>query len=202
MDLAAVLTPAQERIGDATIYVIATQGFDVVSVRTVAEQTGVTGGTIQYHFPTRESLLASALQRSFDRQRELLRSTDRDLPPDEYLFACLVKLLPTNPRYSEDAIAWVAFVAASKTRPWLAELVQSALDTFHAFLASHLEHALAEGSVVLASSPQQSARLLSALLDGLTLDSVNISPERYRQVESDLMTGIHLIVQVDSARTT
>ena len=64
------MIPARVMIAEAAIRVIAQQGFDVVSVRTVAQESGISPGTVQYHYKTRRDLLLAALERSVERQTQ------------------------------------------------------------------------------------------------------------------------------------
>lgn len=189
------MTLAQQRIADAAIHVIVSRGFDVVSMRTVAEASGITAGTVQYHFRTRDDLLRGAFLRSMQRQISIISAIDKDVPPRDYVTGCLLPLLPTGGDYAEDAVAWVAFAAASRTRPWLAELFDEALVRLRRFLADYLREAERTGKVKLAFSPEQSARLISAILDGLTLDAINAPADTWHIVEQDLRDGIHLVIR-------
>ena len=57
-------------IADATIRIIASRGLDAVSVREVAKESGFAGGSVQYHAPNKDTLLAHAFIRSIQRQGE------------------------------------------------------------------------------------------------------------------------------------
>ena len=48
-----LMSPAVSMTADATIAIIAEEGFDRVSVRSVAARLGVAPGTVQYRSPSR-----------------------------------------------------------------------------------------------------------------------------------------------------
>ena len=55
-----LMSPAVSMTADATISIIAEEGFDRVSVRSVAARLGVAPGTVQYRSPSRRTLLTDA----------------------------------------------------------------------------------------------------------------------------------------------
>lgn len=158
----------ETRIADAVLRVIATRGFDVVSVRTVARECALSAGTVQYHFPTRQALLSAGLLRSFDRQRfELLGEHDQ---PATFaaLVATLQRLLPLEESLQEDAIAWVSFVSAAGSRPWLAEIVSDALMHLQQYIVQQISDPDSPLAPLNGLSAEQAARLVTGLLNGLT----------------------------------
>ena len=59
-------TISREDIAAALIRVVAEQGLDAVSIRTVAREAGVSIGSVQYHFATKDDLLLGAYERAID----------------------------------------------------------------------------------------------------------------------------------------
>lgn len=88
------MLPAVSTTVDATIAIIAEQGFDRVSVRSVAARLGVAPGTVQYRSPSRRALLTEALVRSVQRQAERVASHQVDPSVPESLVGVLAELLP------------------------------------------------------------------------------------------------------------
>jgi AcrR family transcriptional regulator len=81
MTRGTVRTPQQERsratrqrLLDATIDVLAVDGWAACSVGVVAGRAGVSRGAAQHHFPTREDLITAALEHVFDNLT--MRATD------------------------------------------------------------------------------------------------------------------------------
>src|SRR5215212_8177283 len=58
---------SRERILDAAIERIASDGIDAVRIARIAMDAGVSTALVHYHFATREALLAEALEHSFER---------------------------------------------------------------------------------------------------------------------------------------
>jgi AcrR family transcriptional regulator len=190
---------AQEAlIADAAIRVIVAQGLDAVSVRKVAREAGVAPGTVQYHMGTRDQLLGKALLRSTARQGERVRGLR--LPDDslDRLSRSLLELLPIGEVQREDAALWVIMGAAASTREWLARIYQQELASFQGRLAGWL--AEWESASGLPSEPRRisrTARLITALVNGLTLDYLNEapSPQVAEKISADLRSGLARILR-------
>lgn len=68
------------QILDATLALIAAGGIDAVRYREVAERAGVPLGSVSYHYPAREALLAAAFRSYFATNREFLRTVGARFP--------------------------------------------------------------------------------------------------------------------------
>lgn len=187
-------TSAQETsISDAAIRVIVTQGFDVVSVRKVAQEAGLAHGTVQYYMGTKDKLLEKALLRSTARQHERVQNLKMRADPLESLTAAMLELLPIGGVQREDAALWIIMGAAASTRSGLAQLYQQELAIFQ----EHLIQALTawQSSVGLESAAEdlaRAARLVTALINGLALDYINAPnrPGLVDDIEADVRSGL------------
>jgi len=56
----------RERMLDAVEKLMVTGGYPAVTYRAVAAEVGVTGGSVQYYFPTLDDLLTAAIRRRVD----------------------------------------------------------------------------------------------------------------------------------------
>ncbi|WP_234415160.1 TetR/AcrR family transcriptional regulator [Actinomyces sp. Marseille-P3109] len=179
---------------DATIAIIAEQGFGRVSVRSVAARLGVAPGTVQYRSPSRRTLLTDALVRSVQRQAGRVVSHEVDPAQPETLVRALAELLPTGAVQREDAAAWVAFGAAASTRPWLADPYWEALQIMRTWVEGILADARKAGRMRVDLSPAEGARLVTAVVNGLTLDLLNAPPTEPEEVVGHLRSGLGLIL--------
>jgi len=62
----------KKQILDATLEVIADQGVDAVTHRSVGKQAGLSNGVVSYHFPTRDSLLFKSFEYYFGSFEDLM----------------------------------------------------------------------------------------------------------------------------------
>ena len=195
LGLASPMSPAASMTADATIAIIAEEGFDRVSVRSVAARLGVAPGTVQYRSPSRRTLLTDALVRSVQRQAGRVVSHEVDPAQPETLVRALAELLPTGAVQREDAAAWVAFGAAASTRPWLADPYWEALQIMRTWVEGILADARKAGRMRVDLSPAEGARLVTAVVNGLTLDLLNAPPTESDEVIGQLRSGLCLILR-------
>ena len=193
--LNTLMTPAVSMTADATIAIIAEEGFDRVSVRSVAARLGVAPGTVQYRSPSRRTLLTDALVRSGQRQAGRVLSHEVDPAQPETLVRALAELLPTGAVQREDAAAWVAFGAAASTRPWLADTYWEALQIMRTWVEGILTDARKAGRMRVDLSPAEGARLVTAVVNGLTLDLLNAPPTESDEAIGQLRSGLGLILR-------
>jgi len=171
-------------IADATIRIIASRGLDAVSVREVAKESGFAAGSVQYHAPNKDALLAHAFIRSVQRQGERVGAiADKDDVLETWV-ARLAELLPIGGVRFEDAAIWVTYGSASATREWIAKLYTEVLEEF-------------QNSVVLAlggsDQAKPKARLVTALINGLTLDNLRVPESEADRIVADLREGLRLL---------
>ena len=193
--LTTLMSPAASMTADATIAIIAEEGFDRVSVRSVAARLGVAPGTVQYRSPSRRALLTDALVRSVQRQAGRVVSHEIDPVKPETLVSALAELLPTGALQREDAAAWVAFGAAASTRPWLADPYWEALVIMRTWVEGVLAGARQAGLMRTDLSPAEGARLVTALVNGLALDLLNAPPTEPDEVIGQLRSGLGLVLR-------
>ena len=189
------MSPAASMTADATIAIIAEEGFDRVSVRSVAARLGGAPGTVQYRSPSRRTLLTDALVRSVQRQAGRVVSHEIDPVKPETLVSALAELLPTGAVQREDAAAWVAFGAAASTRPWLADPYWEALVIMRTWVEGVLAGARQAGLMRTDLSPAEGARLVTALVNGLALDLLNAPPTEPDEVIGQLRSGLGLVLR-------
>ena len=187
--LYTLMSPAASMTADATIAIIAEEGFDRVSVRSVAARLGVAPGTVQYRSPSRRTLLTDALVRSVQRQAGRVVSHEVDPAQPETLVRALAELLPTGAVQREDAAAWVAFGA------WLADPYWEALQVMRTWVEGVMADARKAGRMRADLSPAEGARLVTAVVNGLTLDLLNAPPTESDEVIGQLRLGLGLILR-------
>ena len=122
-------------------------------------------------------------------------SHEVDPAQPETLVRALAELLPTGAVQREDAAAWVAFGAAASTRPWLADPYWEALQTMRTWVEGILTDARKAGRMRVDLSPAEGARLVTAVVNGLTLDLLNAPPTEADEVIGQLRSGLGLILR-------
>jgi AcrR family transcriptional regulator len=136
---------ARDRILAAAVRRIASDGIDDVRIARIAMDAGVSPALVHYHFDSRETLLAEALNYSYARAGDA-RISSGELPAAshaERLSAMVGQCLPSTPELAEDWVLWVelwlravrhpelrpvAEELYSRLRDWFAEEIQAGVE--------------------------------------------------------------------------
>ena len=114
-------------IAEAVFEVIGSSGLDAVSLRDVAAQAGVSMGSVQHYFTTKNEMLLFALGHMRDRvlarlQTELGRLTDPTCR--DQIRAAIRLMLPADAPSRQEACVAGAFYSAATVTPAYAELLR------------------------------------------------------------------------------
>lgn len=162
----------RERLTDAVVDLVVDRGLDAVSVREVAAAAGVTGGTVQHHFPTKQAMLIAALDQVTDSFQARCESALTGLEPASALRRLAEELLPLDePRLREGKV-WLAFVARASVDEQLAAIHRQSWQQLEDVLAALISAARGD-----ATGAGQRAGLLLAAVDGLATAGL-VEPER------------------------
>ena len=154
--------PGRLALLDAAVEVVARDGLDGVSYRSVAEQAGTTAGLVFYHFGSRESLILEAAMRAGR------RAVAHAIPvgDGEGLDTFLDDLSGSAERDLPDHVFQYEMAFNSRRRPEVAERMAE----LYAFYCEETERALA--ALVPGAVTPALARLVFAAIDGLVLQQV------------------------------
>ncbi|GGI46366.1 AcrR family transcriptional regulator [Agromyces flavus] len=162
--MATRLDPAErrEQILDATLRLVARDGFAGVTLRDVAAEVGVVHGLIRHYFATREQLVAAA----FDAAVLAESVQDDELAERLEPVAALADWLSTTPR--EHYLVWIdAWSEAPRNAELHAALTRHHRDS-DLRLARIIERNVAAGAAS-SDDPEADARMLTALVDGVAV---------------------------------
>lgn len=169
------MTPAPQRLLDAVTAVLVEEGFEGVSVRRVAARAGVSIGAVQHHFPTKDVMLAAAMNRASAQFEERLGArVAPDATADQALRAVADELLGLGPQRREAGVLWLARLARAS--------VDEPTRRTHAREWQEVEDLLTQ--LIWGARPtlgqdrsREDAAALLALLDGLAI-TAGAEPER------------------------
>ncbi|EME23636.1 TetR/AcrR family transcriptional regulator [Rhodococcus triatomae] len=147
---------SRKRILDATLDLIGRNGFEGITIASVAQAAGVTRQTVYANFGTREEVVSQAMvsrltEVAAEIQRELTSAADPGEYVVELVVACrravrsdpvltaLLRSETNNPLFDEDAVTRAKVVAGVLLQP-LAELFPDVVDRIDDFagIAVHL----------------------------------------------------------------
>jgi AcrR family transcriptional regulator len=161
------------QLTEALLSITATRGLDRVSVREVASVAGVSIGTVQHYFATKDQMLLFAFRQVVERTRARVAGIDAGAGPRRALGAALRELLPLDQARLAECRVYLAFAARAATSPALAAVQQETLSAIHADLQQVLSAAATARPRGRAPDTVVEARLLLAVVDGLMFDAVS-----------------------------
>ena len=156
---------------DVLLDITARRGLDAVSVRQVAAAAGVSIGTVQHHFPTKDAMLTAAFTEVVRRIRERVANVVPGPDVPRNLAAVLRELLPLDERRSAEVRIQVAFAARAATAPALAALQAGILAEVTESIAEVI--ALARHGEDGPEDARRKAHIALAAVDGLALHAVS-----------------------------
>ena len=147
-----------DELVDALMRVVAGRGLDVVSMRTVAAEAGVSTGAVQNRFATKDALLRAAYERVIDQFAErVAHHAALGLTPRAFRRALLLELLPLDAQREAELRVAMAFTARSMHSPPLTRLYTHGYERLVAAVETTLE----------GDDPRRDARAAVAVADGL-----------------------------------
>lgn len=117
---------ARERILDAAVERIASDGIDAVRIARIAMDARVSTALVHYHFATREALLAEALEHSFETAGDVRDESGGAGGAEFRLRSMIDQCLPLPGELERDWVLWVELwlraVRHPELRPTAAKL--------------------------------------------------------------------------------
>ena len=159
------------RLIDAAFAVVARDGLEAASVKTIASEAGITAGLLHYHFPSKDALLEAALRRALDDYVALARARREKHAPENLLEAFLADARTSVDDDADFFRVRLAFAARALSDPGLSR-------TFRALTAVAVEEtaitlAAAAGRSEVTATDRTRAAALKAGFDGLMLAYLN-----------------------------
>ena len=159
---------AAVRISEAVFQIVAGQGLERATVREVARSAGVSIGTVQYYFPTKDAMLAGAFADVVRRVRERLKTLELGPDSEDNVLVVLKQILPLDRDREQEARVQLAFAVRALHEPALAVIQHQVLGELHDALSQVLSSA---GST--AQDSRLAAHVALAAADGLTLHALS-----------------------------
>ncbi|MFI9456321.1 TetR/AcrR family transcriptional regulator [Amycolatopsis sp. NPDC052450] len=187
-----IVDPGARRleIAEAVFRVIQRDGLAQASLRSVADEAGLAIGSVRHYFRGHDELIVFAMRALGDRvEARLLRHLPELLDPEtprsrrqELTEALLGELLPLTEQTRAETDVWLAFSAAAKYRPDLAEEAARAHSGVRALVRRVLEGARGAGGLLDDLDLDVETERLAALLDGLAMAGGRTPPKLMRTV--------------------
>lgn len=178
-----VVDPAARRqdVAEAVFRVVVRDGVEQASLRNVAQEAGLAIGSIRHYFDSHDAMIifaVEALIHSIDERvmahvRSLAGVSDLRRPGERVLS----EVLPLDDRRRDEAVLWLAFATAARTRPSLLPHAERLYDGLRALCRRALTVMHEAGTVSAELDVELETDRLASLLNGLTVDGV-LHPDR------------------------
>lgn len=169
---------------DALFRVVRREGVEQASLRNVAEEAGLAIGSVRHYFDSHDELLVFALRELEDRVEVRIRAgAERILAAESsaerrpLVEALLGELLPLDADRRDEAVIWLAFVTAARTRPSLRPSALRLHEGLRMIVGRILARAAEFGALPDGMVVDVETERLAALIDGLAVNAV-LQPDR------------------------
>ncbi|MBO2945980.1 TetR family transcriptional regulator [Paenibacillus sp. F411] len=176
----------KEKVAQAAWRVIHQHGLEYASVRNIAEEAGLSSGSLRHYFATQSELFAFAMKLVTQRVNERISriSFTGDVLKDAPLL--VDEILPLEEETRQEMEVWFAFVVKSFSDPTLGSL-RSQVDEDMRRLFSTIVHALVQQELAPLQLDQElETERFYGLIDGLAMHAV-MRPEK---LTPDLMRSV------------
>ncbi|MCJ8015041.1 TetR family transcriptional regulator [Paenibacillus sp. KQZ6P-2] len=173
----------KEKVAEAAWRVIRKLGLDQASVRNIADEAGLSVGSMRHYFTTHSELLSYAMKRVSDRVRERIAGItfSGDLLKDIPLL--VDEILPTNEEKRHEMEVWFAFVVKSMSDSTLAQHRCEIDDDLRMLFINIMNGLAASGLALPDLDTALEIERFYALIDGLAIHAI-LRPE---VVTTDMM---------------
>ncbi|MFG2884224.1 TetR/AcrR family transcriptional regulator [Streptomyces sp. NPDC048297] len=175
----------RERILRAAAEVLAERGFDAGRLRDVATASGLSIGSLQHYFETRDALFREAFAWSIDDLIDRWRAAAVDAAGAWRRFELLVGALTSDPALVRRCATWTEFCASASRREELGEGVRRVHAEWRALISEIVEQGVRGGEFDPPLAADLAVGSLTALVDGCDMavaSGSGLTAERYAEV--------------------
>lgn len=165
----------RQQLIDATIETLATRGYAQTTMTDVARTAGVSHGLVNFHFETKENLLAETLlflaQEYRDNWQEALAAAPHD--PASQLNALIIADFNARICTTSKLIAWCAFWGEAQSRPMYQEKCGANDMAYITMLEGVVYRLINEGGYKL--DAERAARVVRVTVEGVWMDLLTMN---------------------------
>jgi AcrR family transcriptional regulator len=157
----------REKILAAAVNRIASEGIEEVRIARIAMDAGVSTALVHYHFDTRETLLAEALEYSFEQAGDMRIGAQEPLAGShaERLARMVDQCLPSSPSLERDWVLWVELWLRAVRHPELRPIAEDLYRRMRVWFVTAIRAGMDAGEFDRCD-PEEVADRALALIDG------------------------------------
>ncbi|RCX21580.1 TetR family transcriptional regulator [Fontibacillus phaseoli] len=180
-------------VAEAALRVIRQSGLERATVRRIAEEAGLSVGSMRHYFSTQEELFSFCMSLFVERVEERLENFQCEGPLLHDLKELLLQFLPVDQERTLEMEVWFSFSAKTLVYPELRKLSASVQDGLHKASRFVLDELAASKLAKPGLDVELETEKLYALIDGLAVHGIlqrdRLAPERVEViVEQHLRT--------------
>lgn len=176
------------QLAEAAWRIIRNKGIDEVSVRNVAEEAGMSLGSLRHYFATHSELLAFSMRLVSDRVESRLRSKEWNGGPRQVMEAIIAELVPLDDDRLAECQVWFAFAGKAIADPSLGAMLREVHDSLHALFRELTDDLIRLDLTKPGIDAELEAKRMHAMVDGLVVHGVTcperLTGERIKEVVS------------------
>lgn len=181
----------REQLAKAVWRIIQREGLEGVSVRRVAEEAGMSLGSLRHYFDSQSALLAFSMRLVSERIKKRVQSLPLDGDLRENIETLIGQIVPLDEERLAESQIWIAFSTFALTEPGLRPLSQEIHDSLREMFRKIID-SLAQSKLLKPGlDTELEAKRFHALVDGLLVHGV-IAPEAMRAEEIAGIIARHL----------
>ena len=188
----------RQLIIDGMWKIVQRDGFDAVSVRSVAAEVGLSKSTIAHYFGSQDQILALAVQQQIETTSRELQSLDVARCTPEIAVQAMLLAIPTTARQRRQSQVWLALLEHHGSSPEVADTLADLNREVRASVRAVLAALDANGFVGKGRNLDGEAAKFHAVIDGLSVqsltDQTTAPPAMVRQVMAALIADLALPV--------
>ncbi|PYI52652.1 TetR/AcrR family transcriptional regulator [Paenibacillus flagellatus] len=162
----------KELIAEAAWRVIRREGLEAVSVRNVADEAGISLGSLRHYFETQSELLAFAMRLVSERVSRRIGKLPFSGDPRRDIGLVIAEILPLDEERRGEAEVWLAFAGKAIVDPTIRELSREVHGQLHAGFAKMLRVLVEQKIAREGLDAEYETKRLHALVDGLVVHHV------------------------------
>jgi AcrR family transcriptional regulator len=182
-------------LAEAVWTVIRRDGLERASVRNVAQEAGLSMGSLRHYFATQSELLCFAMQLVGDRARARVAALEPAADARRAAEQLLHELVPLDDERRAEAEVWLAFTGRALVDPQQRAVFQGIHDQLNGACTTAITLLVDAGLTTEGLDVALEANRLHALLDGLALHAVmrptKVPPSRVIAVIARHLDALH-----------
>ena len=178
-------------VAEAAWRIIRRDGMEQASVRNIAEEAGISAGSMRHYFSTQSELLLYAMNLVSERVSNRIKQMSFNGSPMENMKLLLLEFMPNTDEKMAEMEVWFAFAAKSKTDPALKALADKVYDEIRQAIATVITYLVKLNLSRADLNEELEIERLYALVDGLSIHAV-LRPDQMSSKIMENALSLHL----------